>query len=137
MRVLNLVVCIFFLSSTVIGQDVAPKDERLADPEFVRLRDEATAAAKCADRTNPVAVSTPPVPYPKELLGSRVQGSAIVEGLLLVDGTVKYTRVMKADAREFSRESLEVLKRYRYKPAMCGGVAVPSVVTIHHTFSIR
>src|SRR5947207_15041209 len=93
------------------GQDPATTDLRLADPAFIKVRDEALAAAKCADRTNPVGVSTPKAHYPDALNLNRLSGTAITEGIILPDGGLAFTRVMRTNQPEFGKAALEVLKQ--------------------------
>jgi TonB family protein len=117
-------------------QDAAA-DPRLADPEFIKLRNAAESAIHCADRVNPVALQAPKPRYPDALVRAKIQGTAITEGIILVNGTIKYTRLVRATEPEFGKSALEVLSKYRYKPATCGGSPVPTVTTQVHTFSVR
>ena len=123
------------IASMALGQDVASIDHRLSDPAFIKVRDEALDAAKCADRTKPVTLSTPTAQYPDALVKDRGQGTAITEGIILIDGSVKYTRVVRADNPDLGNAALEVLKNRRYKAATCSGKPVPAIVTMTHTFS--
>ena len=118
-------------------QNSATEDPRLSDPSFIKVRDEALAAATCADRTNPVGVSAPKAKYPKALIRSRIPGSAITEGIILPNGSVRYTRVMRTNDPAFGKAALEVLKKSRYKAGTCGGKPVPRFVTLTHTFSVQ
>jgi TonB family protein len=128
---------ILLLSGVAAGQDAGTADPRLSDPAFIKIRDEALAAAKCADRTNPVGVSTPKVRYPDALSRDRISGIAITEGIILPAGSLAYIRVLRTDHPEFGKAALEVLKQYRYKPGTCGGQPVPRFVTITHTFAVK
>src|SRR5947209_5808030 len=117
------------------GQNTSTTDPRLADPAFIKVRDEALAASKCADRTNPAGVTTPKARYPDALSRDRVSGTALTESIILPDGKLAFTRVMRTDRPEFGKAALDVLKQYRYKPGTCDGKPVPRFVTITHTFS--
>ena len=110
-------------------------DPRLSDPAFIKARDEALAAAKCPDRTEPVAITTPKAQYPAVLRGSGVSGTALTESIILPDGHLAFSRVMSTTSPEFGQAALEVLKRYRYKPGTCGGRPVPRFVTVTITFA--
>ena len=125
------------LACCAIAAQDAGTDPRLSDPAFLKLRDEAVLATKCADRTNPVGVSTPKPKYPPALLGSHMAGTAVTEGIVSTDGKVDYARVMKTNDPEFGKAAMEVFKRYRFKPATCGGKPVPAFVSIMHTFSVQ
>jgi TonB family protein len=135
--VVGLVMLALLNVGVAAGQDSGTADARLSDPAFIKVRDEALAAAKCADRTNPVGVSTPKARYPDVLNRDRLPGTAITEGIILPDGNVAFTRVMRTNHPEFGKAALEALKQYRYKPGTCGGKPVPRFVTLTHTFSVR
>ena len=135
--IVGLTALALLMASVAWGQDATTIDPRLSDPAFVKVRDEAIIAAKCVDRTSPVAISTPSARDPEALTRDRIEGTAITEGVILIDGSVKYTRVVKADSPALGNAALEILKQHRYKPAQCSGKPVPEIVTIHHTFSIR
>jgi TonB family protein len=80
-------------------------------------------------------VSTPSAKYPDALKGTHLSGLVIIEGVVLLDGTVGYRRVMRATDPEFGQAAMEAVSRYRYKAATCGGTAVPSFVTATHRFT--
>jgi hypothetical protein len=124
------------MSGMALGQDAATADPRLSDPAFIKVRDEAVAAAKCADRTKPELVSRPR-PQELEALIRRVHGAAIAEGIILFDGSVKYTRVVRADNPELGNAAVEVLKGSSYIAATCSGKLVPAIVTLTQNFSIH
>lgn len=142
----NRVAAVLFLAiSCAAGRTIslaAPRqdaaaDPRLSDPEFIRLRDAAQASIRCADRVNPVAIETPRPRYPDALVRAKISGTAITEGIILVNGTLKYTRLLRATEPEFGKSALAVLSKYRYKPATCGGSPVPTMTSQVHTFSVK
>jgi TonB family protein len=119
------------------AQDTRNVDPRLSDPAFVKLRDDALAAGRCTDRTNPAGLSTPRARYPSALSRDRISGTAVTESIVLPNGSLAFTRIMRASHPEFGKAALEVLKQYRYKPGTCGGQPVPRMITVAHTFSVQ
>ena len=107
------------------------------DAALLKLRDEALASAKCPDRKNPVQVKAPKAKYPTSLMKKKIQGQVVVEAIIPTDGRVTGARVMRSDHPDFSKETLRVLKEYRYKPATCSGVAVPTYITISQYFNVH
>ena len=69
----GLVVLALLMPFVALAQDAAASDPRLSDPTFIKVRDEALIAAKCADRTNPVAVTTPRARNPRPLTRDRME----------------------------------------------------------------
>jgi outer membrane biosynthesis protein TonB len=132
---LGMVIGLLISASPGLGQQSA--DPRLSDPAFAQVREEALSSTKCSGRTNPIAVSTPHPKYPKALSRDHVKGMAITEGFILHDGKLKYTRVLKADRPEFGQASLDAIKKYRFKPALCGGKPVAAYIAFTHTFSLQ
>ena len=132
-----LVLAVFGALHVAAAANQASADPRLSDPAFAKARDDAAAAANCTNRVNPIATSTPKARYPDALKPSRKSGMALTESIVLTNGRVAFTRVMRADDPAFGKAAVEALNKYRYKPATCDGQPVPTFVTITHTFSAQ
>ena len=133
----GLIALAILMPFVALGQDAPATDARLLDPAFTKVRNEAIIAATCGNRKNPVAMSTPSARNPEALTRDRLEGAATTEGVILIDGSVNYTRVVKADNPEVGKAALRVLKQHRYIPATCSGKRVPALLTMEHTFSLR
>lgn len=79
--------------------------------------------AAAANRTAPKPVETPSPGYPEVLNDTGKAGRAVIEILVLADGTVGGTKVVSADDQAFAAAALEVLPRWRFEPGTRDGVA--------------
>jgi protein TonB len=77
--------------------------------------------------------------YTADAMRARIQGSVWIECVVLPDGSVGDARVMRSLDRHFGLddEALAAARRWRFKPGRLNGEAVPVIVTIELTFSVR
>lgn len=77
--------------------------------------------------------------YTADAMRARVQGSVWVECVVLPDGTVGDARVVRSLDRVFGldEQALAAARRWRFKPGRLNGQAVPVIVSIELTFSVR
>jgi TonB family protein len=70
---------------------------------------------------------------------AKIQGEVDVEAIVLADGTIGATRVVKSLDRTFGldEEALKAVQKYRYQPGMYGGKPVPSVVRVTVEFRLQ
>jgi len=76
--------------------------------------------------------------YTAEAMKAKIQGSVLVECVVLPDGTVGNTRVRSLDKTFGLDESaIAAAKQWRFEPGTRDGVAVPVLVTIELTFTLK
>ena len=77
--------------------------------------------------------------YTVAAMRTKTQGSAVVECVVLADGTVGATRVAKSLDPDFGLddEAITAAKRWLFKPGTLKGEPVPIVVTIELSFVLR
>ncbi len=77
--------------------------------------------------------------YPSRAMQAGLEGAVWVEAIVEADGTVGDVHVLRSlDAENgLDEEAIRTAKRWRFDPAMKDGHAVPMVVTIELTFSLR
>lgn len=70
---------------------------------------------------------------------ARIQGEVDVEAIVLVDGTVGATRVVRSLDKTFGLddEALKAVQKYRFQPAMYGNKPVPSVIRTTVEFRLQ
>ncbi len=104
--------------------------------------DRARTAARLGDdqtppgATNPrVLVSVKPT-YTAAAMRAKIQGSVVVECVVLRDGTVGDVRVVKSldPVYGLDQEAVKAAKQWRFVPGMVNNVAVPVAVSIELTF---
>ncbi|HEX6162689.1 MAG TPA: energy transducer TonB [Vicinamibacterales bacterium] len=77
--------------------------------------------------------------YTVDAMQARIQGVALVECVVQVDGTVSDARIIRSLDRRFGldEEALRAARRWRFRPGLLNGKPVPVVVTIELMFTIR
>ena len=89
--------------------------------------------------TAPTLVERVAPKYTVEAMRARVQGTALVECVVQIDGTVGAARIIRSLDRQFGldEEALKAARRWRFKPGLLHGKPVPVVVTIELMFTVR
>ena len=85
----------------------------------------------------PILRATPK--YTVEAMRARIQGVAMIECVVMPDGTVGDARVIRSLDRLFGldEEAIAAAKRWRFRPGLLDGKQVPVIVTIELMFSVR
>ncbi len=78
------------------------------------------------------------VKYTPEAAGARIEGTVIVECVVLANGKVRDVRVVKSldPVHGLDEEAIKAAKQWRFTPGKKGGVAVPTLVSIEFLFSL-
>jgi protein TonB len=89
--------------------------------------------------TAPTVIARATPKYTVEAMQARIQGIALVECVVQIDGTVGDARIIRSLDRRFGldEEALSAARRWRFRPGLLKGKPVPVVVTIELMFSIR
>lgn len=99
----------------------------------------------CDGIKHPIPVKTPDPIYPKSSRENRMTGDSLVSMTVLPDGSVdnihligSSTRTMDdATLRAIDESTLQVLKGWKFKPAMCGMEPVASDIQVRVSFERR
>jgi periplasmic protein TonB len=89
--------------------------------------------------TLPIPILRASPKYTVEAMRARIQGLAMIECVVLPDGTVGDARVTRSLDRIFGldEEAIAAAKRWRFRPGLLNGKPVPVIVTIELMFSVR
>jgi protein TonB len=89
--------------------------------------------------TLPVPILRATPKYTVEAMRARVQGIAMIECVVMPDGTVGDARVTRSLDRTFGldEEAIAAAKRWRFRPGLLNGKPVSVIVTIELAFSVR
>ena len=70
---------------------------------------------------------------------AKVQGTVVMEAVVQTDGTVGEVRVVRSLDKKFGvdEEAVKALKQWRFAPGKKDGVAVPVLVSVEMTFTVR
>ena len=77
--------------------------------------------------------------YTAEAMDQKIQGSVEMEAVIESDGTVGEVKVVRSLDAEFGldEEAAKAVKKWLFKPGKKDGVAVPVLVNIEMTFTLR
>ncbi len=77
--------------------------------------------------------------YTADALRAKIQGTVMVDAVVLPDGTVGRVEVVKSLDSVFGldQEAIKAAKQWRFAPGLKQGVPVPVLVTIELTFNLR
>jgi protein TonB len=74
--------------------------------------------------------------YPPMARAAKVSGVVILEAVIGVDGRVSEVRVLRSVAW-LDRAALDAVRQWRYSPTILNGVAVPVILTVTVTFTLK
>jgi protein TonB len=77
--------------------------------------------------------------YTADAMRARVQGTVLIECVVMPDGSVGDLRIMRSLDRQFGldEEAIKAAKRWRFRPGRLNGEPVPVIVSIELVFSVR
>jgi TonB family protein len=108
------------LTATVVAVTEASFDEHLFDPPAG-----ATSRQVCDNTILPVPIKTPDPAYPPGASRAGIGGTATVSLTVEPDGSVDHIHLLGSVGREIDEAVQEQLRKWRFKPAMCGNQPVP------------
>jgi periplasmic protein TonB len=76
---------------------------------------------------------------PNLAAGAKVQGTVILEAVVLTDGAVGEVRVVRSLDKQhgLDDEAVKTVKKWRFTPGKKDGIAVPVIVSVEMTFTRR
>lgn len=111
------------------GTDVPADDGPFLPPNG------AAAQPWCEDMTPAQALATPDPNYPSQARQKGLQGAIVYEVGIGADGMIKRVVPIATDA-SFDPNARKALQDWRFKPATCSGVAVPSEIVVEINFRL-
>jgi protein TonB len=89
--------------------------------------------------TSPTEISRGTPRYTADAMRARVQGSVLVECVVLISGVCSDIRVLRSLEPSFglNDEALNAARQWRFRPGMRLGAPVPVLVTMEITFALR
>jgi periplasmic protein TonB len=118
------------LTAQVVSLSTVPFDQALLVPPKGAIE-----RRQCADMKRPIPVRTPDPLYPKSARDNGMMGDSMVSLTVYADGSVGDIRLIGSSTHSMDDATLETLKRWKFKPAMCG--AEPVVADIQVVVSFR
>ena len=84
-----------------------------------------------------IPVKTPDPIYPKSASQNNLMGDTTVAMTVLTDGSVADIQLVGSATRSMDEATLQTLKTWRFKPAMCGADPIVSDINIVVSFRLR
>jgi TonB family protein len=119
------------ITAHVVNMTSAPFDESLLTPP-----EGAIARRECADLQHAVPVSTPDPAYPRDASNDKLMGDSTVAMTVLTDGSVTDLRLVGRATHSMNDAALQSLKKWKFKPAMCGTEPVVTDITVVVSFRL-
>jgi TonB family protein len=119
------------VAATVVSLTEAPFDESLLVPPKG-----AIARRICEGMIQPRALKTPEPAYPRSASENKIMGDTIVVVTILEDGSVADIHLVGTAVRSMDEATLQTLKSWKFKPAMCGSEPVVSDLMVVVSFRL-
>jgi TonB family protein len=92
---------------------------------------------QCSDMKHAVPVKTPEPMYPQSASQNKLTGDTTVAMTVLTDGSVSDIRLIGSATHSMDDASLQTLKGWKFKPAMCGSEPVVSDIEVVVSFRLQ
>jgi protein TonB len=111
------------------AEKVAPPPSETAAPE---------PASEVQADSAPVELHNPAPRYPSTALRRRVEGEALIEVLVLPDGSCGEAKLVECSGSSlFGEAALEAIRQWRYRPAVQDGRAVAASHRVRFVFKLK
>jgi TonB family protein len=120
------------IEAQVASLVTAPLDEKLLVPSAGAIE-----RRQCEGMKHAVPVKTPDPSYPKSASQNRIMGDSMVSMAVLPDGSVDNIQLIGKSTRAMDDATLQTLKTWKFKPAMCGTEPVTSDIQVVVSFRLR
>jgi TonB family protein len=97
----------------------------------------AIARRQCEHMIHPVPLKTPNPAYPRSAAQNRMSGTVTVALTVLPDGSVTDLHVVGGAGREMDQVTEQTVRKWKFKPAMCGAEPVADDIHVQVNFSTR
>lgn len=121
----------------VISANVVNLTTAAVDQTLLVAPNGAIERRKCTDMKHAVPVRTPDPMYPKSASENKLTGDTAVAMTVLTDGSVSDIQLIGRAAQSMDDATLQTLKSWRFKPALCGAEPVVSDIEVIVSFRLR
>lgn len=123
--------------STVVKVTVRSLEAKSFDAALFTPPPNAVVRLACENIVPPVAIKTPDPSYPPSALQSRVTGTSVVSLTVLADGSVDNVSLIGSSTRDMDAVTQQIVKTWKFKPAMCGDVPVLADIEVRVNFRLH
>jgi TonB family protein len=123
--------------SKVLTANVSNLATAAFDPALLVTPKGAIERRQCKDMKHAVPVKTPDPMYPRSASQNKLMGDTRVAMTVLTDGSVTDIQLVGSATRSMDDATLQTLKTWRFKPAMCGPEPVVSDIEVVVSFRLQ
>jgi TonB family protein len=123
--------------SKVITANVTNLATASFDPGLLVAAPGAIERRQCADMKPPVPLKTPEPMYPSSNSQNGLMGDSTVAMTVLADGSVSDIQLVGTATHSMDEATLQTLKGWKFKPAMCGSEPVVLDIEVVTSFRLR
>lgn len=123
--------------SVVITANVQDLTTTVFDQTLLLPPKGAIEQRHCSDMKQAVPIKTPDPMYPQSASQNKLMGDTTVAMTVLTDGSVTDIRLIGTATRSMDDATLQTLKGWKFKPAMCGSEPVVSDIEVVVSFRLR
>lgn len=123
--------------SKVIAANVVSLTTAAFDQKLLVAPKGAIERGLCPDMKGAVPLKTPDPIYPRSASENKLMGDTTVTMTVLTDGSVTDIQLVGSAARSMDEATLQTLKTWKFKPAMCGAEPVVSDIEVVVSFRLR
>lgn len=120
--------------SAVVKATVNGLQTKSFEPDVFSPPSDAIVRRECENKIPAVALKTPNPTYPSSQLRNGITGTSVVSLTILPDGSVDNVHLIGSSTHEMDAVTQQIVKTWKFKPAMCGNEAVTSDAQITVNF---
>ena len=120
------------LTATVVNIASTPFEPALLVPPKGAIE-----RRKCEGWKHAIPMKTPDPAYPKSASENRMMGDTTVAMTVQIDGSVSDIQLIGSAVRSMDEATLQTLKSWRFRPAMCGTQPVVSDIEVVVSFRLN
>lgn len=123
--------------SVVITANVKDLQATILDQALLLPPKGAIERRPCKGMTHAVPVKTPEPAYPRSASENKLMGDTTVAMTVLTDGSVSNIRLIGTATHSMDDATLQTLRGWKFKPAMCGSEPVVSDIEVVVSFRLE
>ena len=97
----------------------------------------AIARRQCKHMVHPIPIKQPDPAYPRSAAQNGMGGTATVTLTVLPDGSVTDVQLIGSAGREMDQVTQEIIRTWKFKPAMCGDEPVAADISVQMNFRLE
>lgn len=114
---------------------VSLQDQTFEDSVFTPPQN-SIVRRKCENMMPPIAVKQPDPQYPPAAAQNRLMGTTTVAFTVEANGSVSDIQIVQTAEHEMDRQTVETIKKWKFKPAMCGIEPVAADISVQVNFRL-